>query len=170
MALHEILYRRWHVLQLQIESSAKLLGNIGRHVTRPAFPRVEAKDADRVIVLSVQQVLDYRFQIGALIVGFPPDAAEPAEIVDHEIDILTVAVWHDRRRPTEPLPSGTNLSTRPQRCQGARAVPFWVAALTQKLMAMAAREPTSDMCRGAPLGISPKTASALPPSWGRFFV
>jgi hypothetical protein len=39
------------------------------------------------------------------------------------------------------------------------------AALTQKLVAMAGREPTSEACRIAP-GINPKAASALPPGAG----
>jgi hypothetical protein len=54
----------------------------------------------------------------------------------------------------------------PQQRQGAGAVSFWVAALTQKLMAMAGRNPTSEGA-GSPPGISPPRRPQLPPSWGR---
>jgi len=39
------------------------------------------------------------FQIGGLDIGFPVGSAIPAEVVDHEIDVLIVAPGHDRRRP-----------------------------------------------------------------------
>jgi hypothetical protein len=47
---------------------------------------------------------------------------------------------------------------------------FWGAALTQKLMAMAGREPTSEARRVAPRHLVPRRPLLCPPSWGRFFV
>jgi hypothetical protein len=56
---------------------------------------VEGDDADRVAVLLREQI----FQVGALYVGFRPDAAETPEILHHLVDGLIVAARHDRGRP-----------------------------------------------------------------------
>jgi hypothetical protein len=60
---------------------------------------VEGDHAGRVFVLALKKVEDDGFQIGGLDVGFPIDPAIPAEVVDHEIDVLIVAFGHDRRSP-----------------------------------------------------------------------
>ena len=51
------------------------MGDIFGNVFRPAFGGVEGDDADRIAVLAGQQVLDDRFEIGRLVIGFAPGAA-----------------------------------------------------------------------------------------------
>jgi hypothetical protein len=49
-----------------------------------------------------RRCLDDGFEVGMLDVGFAPDPALPAEIVHHQVDVLIVAVRHDRGRPIGP--------------------------------------------------------------------
>jgi hypothetical protein len=43
--------------------------------------------------LPTQQTDDHGFEIGALKIGFPEDAAVAAEIIDDEIHVVVIAVW-----------------------------------------------------------------------------
>jgi hypothetical protein len=67
---------------------ADLLGDVLGDVAQPALKRVEAEHPDRAFVLTREQLLDDGLQIGMLGVGFAPDAAEPAEIVHHQREIV----------------------------------------------------------------------------------
>jgi hypothetical protein len=57
------------------------LGDVGRNVFRPACGGIKTDDANRVLVLSNEQVGDDSFQIGLLGIGPWPDAAIAAQIV-----------------------------------------------------------------------------------------
>ena len=50
---------------------------------RTAFESVEANDAHGIAVLAAQKVSDHSFEVGCLGIGFPPTAAQVAEIIDH---------------------------------------------------------------------------------------
>jgi hypothetical protein len=56
MTFDEIDDRSRYVPQLEIAAPAQLLGDVGRDVLRPALEWVEAKDADRVVVLPIEQI------------------------------------------------------------------------------------------------------------------
>jgi hypothetical protein len=60
---------------------------------------VEAENPDRVFVLAVEQVQNDGLVIGGLELGLPPGPAEPAQIVNHQTDILIITARHDRGRP-----------------------------------------------------------------------
>jgi hypothetical protein len=75
------------------------LGDVGRYILRPALERVEADDANRIVVLPPKQVDDHRFQISGFYICFPVGAPQPTKIVQDDVDILIVAVRHDGRRP-----------------------------------------------------------------------
>jgi hypothetical protein len=66
---------------------------LGRH--RPRYPatspRIEG-GPHGISVLAVEQVEDHRFQIGRLDVGFSPNSATRAEVIDHEIDVQIAAL------------------------------------------------------------------------------
>src|SRR4051812_33861602 len=63
---------------------------------------MKTDDANRIVVLPGQHVLDHGFEIagGA---GFGPDQAAFAAIVHHQIDGLIVLAGHDRWCPTGPV-------------------------------------------------------------------
>jgi hypothetical protein len=75
------------------------VGNVAGDVLRPFFRGVEANDPNRVLVLSIQHVHDDRFEIGPLDVCLAEGPTAAAEVVDDDIDILILAIRHDRRRP-----------------------------------------------------------------------
>ena len=64
----------------------QLLGDLGRDIARPAFSGVEADDPNRIIVLAAQQVAKDGLVIRRFRIGLAPDGAEPAEIIDNEIE------------------------------------------------------------------------------------
>src|SRR4051812_49046102 len=63
---------------------------------------MKTDDANRVVVLASQHVLDHRFEIAGG-VGLGPDLAAFAAIVHHQIDGLIVLAGHDRWCPTGPV-------------------------------------------------------------------
>ena len=69
VAVDEVLEEERNVAHLQIAAPAQLMGDICGDVLRPALGGVEGDDADRVVVLAGQQVLDHGFQVGGLDVG-----------------------------------------------------------------------------------------------------
>ncbi|WP_291849249.1 hypothetical protein [Bradyrhizobium sp.] len=71
-------------------------------VLRPFFGGVKRNDPDRISVLPTQQVLDNGFEVRRFGIGFPPDAPVPAEIVDHQVDVLIFVIWNDRWRSMGP--------------------------------------------------------------------
>jgi hypothetical protein len=68
------------------------------YVLRPSLQHVEADNPDRIAVLTRQQFPDDGFQIGVF-VGFPPDAAESAKIIQNQVDVLVVAMGARSREP-----------------------------------------------------------------------
>src|SRR4051812_38793231 len=99
MAIDKALEEGGHIAQLQIASPAELVGDVAGNILRPFLGGVEADYADRVFVLALEEVDDHRFQIGGFHVALAPDPAA-AELVDDEVDVLIIALGHDRRRPT----------------------------------------------------------------------
>jgi len=96
------LQKKGHVAQLQIATLTQFLSNIGRDVPRPSFGGMKTDDADRIVVLPSQHVLDHGFEIAGG-VGFGPDQAAFAAIVHYQIDGLIVLAGHDRWCPTGPV-------------------------------------------------------------------
>jgi hypothetical protein len=113
MAFNEILDAGWHVAQLQIAAASQFLSDILGHVLRPALGSIERDDADWIAVLSGQKVLDNRFQIGGLAVGFSPDLTQAAEIFGNEVDVIIGAARHNRRRQFELRIESTLHATEP---------------------------------------------------------
>jgi hypothetical protein len=93
----EILDVGGHVSKLQVATPAKLLGDVLGDITRPALGAVEADDLDRAVILAGEQIGDDGLEIGRLVVGFTPDAAQPAQIVHHEVDVTVIATGNDGR-------------------------------------------------------------------------
>jgi hypothetical protein len=66
---------------------------------------VEGDHPDRIVILTVKQIEDHRFQIGGFDVGFPISAPVASKIVDHEVDVLIVAMGTiDGVQPLPQLP------------------------------------------------------------------
>jgi hypothetical protein len=122
VALDEIGNACRHVQQLQIAAPAQFLSDVGRHVVRPSFQRIETKDADRVGIFAREQILDDRFQTGVIDVSFALDAAEPPKIVHHKVDVLIVAIRHDRGCPIGLI--HTNSAPRPPGIKAGAADSF----------------------------------------------
>src|SRR5262249_15992271 len=77
------------------------VGDLFRHVSRPAFRRVECDNPDRVGILAMQQVRDHGLPVGALLVGLWPSATKlPTEIVQHAVNLALARISHDRGRVT----------------------------------------------------------------------
>jgi len=117
VSCEEALQRFRHFAQLQIAPAPQLGRDIGGNVPRPALGAVESEDADRVLVLALEQVGDNGFEIGRLEVGFAPDPAQPAQIVHHQVDIMVIPAGDDRRGPV-----GSTQNKPPTRT-GIQAVP-----------------------------------------------
>jgi hypothetical protein len=112
VAIDKFLQIRGNVGQLQIAAMLDFAGDVFGDVLRPALCGVEGDDPDRVAVLASHQVGDDGLEVRGLSVGFPPNGAEPAEIVLHQVDCLIVAGWHDRGRGTHTqTPHGPIAST-----------------------------------------------------------
>ncbi len=87
MSIDEVLNVRRHIAPVQVATPSQLLGDVVGHVLRPSFERVEADNPDRIAVVTRQQFADDAFKVGVF-VGFPPDAAEPAKIIQNQVDVL----------------------------------------------------------------------------------
>ena len=86
-----------------IAATSQLARNLGRHVLRPALPRVEADHPHRVFILSTKQIGNDGFQTSPLDIGLAIGAAQVAEIIQHEIHrLIIVTVRHNRRGPSRP--------------------------------------------------------------------
>jgi hypothetical protein len=89
------------------------MGDVFGDNFRPAFDGVEGDDADRVLVLAGQQVLNDGLEISSLAIGLAPGAAAFPEIVGHQKDRLVVAVGYDRRRPIGLTHQSNSYATEP---------------------------------------------------------
>ena len=81
--------------------------SIGRHIAGPSRAGIETDGPDGIAVLAAQEIPYDGFVIRGLDVDFAPNAAEPAEIIDDQID-ARLAVRNDRRGPTRHGPPITN--------------------------------------------------------------
>ena len=61
--LQELFHRSWYVIVLG-KTSAKLVGNIHRHVAGPALSGIEGDDTPGTAVLIIQQVPNKRLVVG----------------------------------------------------------------------------------------------------------
>ena len=95
----DFLQFRRHVAQLQVAAPAQLGRDFGRHISGPAFRRVEREYSDGSFVPAVEKVGHDCFVVGRLIIGLSPDPADPAQIVDDQVDAMIIASGHDRGRP-----------------------------------------------------------------------
>jgi|SRR5215211_2533710 len=68
--------------KLRVATLTQFLGNIGRDVARPSLGGVKTDDADRIVVLPSQHVLDHGCEIAGA-VGFGSDLAAFTAIVHH---------------------------------------------------------------------------------------
>jgi hypothetical protein len=60
---------------LQIAATAQFVRDVFGNVFRPTFGGVEGDDADRVVILVGEQVLNYGFEVGGFVIGFALGAA-----------------------------------------------------------------------------------------------
>src|SRR5690242_445347 len=107
--IDEVEYRLRDLAELDVASS-QLVGNIHRHIARPAFGGVEGDDANGMPVLAVDQLADQRIPISAFRVGFSPGAPDTAEVIQHQVSVLIGLLGHDGWRGTHdqtprPTPS-----------------------------------------------------------------
>jgi hypothetical protein len=98
----KILEKKRHVAHLQITAAAQLMRNVCRDILRPFLGSVERDDPNWAFVLPLKQVDDHRFQIGSLYVGFTPDPAMAAKVIQNEVIILIIAIRDDRGHPASP--------------------------------------------------------------------
>jgi hypothetical protein len=73
--------------------------NIARDVLRPFFDRVETDDADWVVILPLKHVHNDRFEVSSLSISFAVGTTLATKVVEDDVDVLIVAIWHDRWRP-----------------------------------------------------------------------
>ena len=78
MPFDEIRDHSGDLSHLQIAATAQFAGDVLGNIFRPALGGIEGDDADRV-VLPGDQVLNYRFEVGGCVIGFPPGAAYSTE-------------------------------------------------------------------------------------------
>jgi len=83
----EILQEFRQVEVLIRASLAHLARYVFRNVSRPSVRGVEPNDANGIAVLAFQQIVDDTFELCIFDIGFAPSASNPAEVVEHEINI-----------------------------------------------------------------------------------
>ena len=95
VSVDKVLQEKWYVAPLEIAATAQFVRHVGRYILRPFLGGVETDPPDRVVMLTIEQVSDHRFQIGGLDIGFPISAAFATEVVHRKINVLVVALRHD---------------------------------------------------------------------------
>lgn len=90
--LDELFKMERHVMELQIAAPAQFVSHLCRAVPRPTCRGVEAHDANRVAILSLEHAHDDRLEVGPFDVGFAKGAALAAEIIQHKVHVLVVVV------------------------------------------------------------------------------
>ncbi len=65
---------------------------------RPTFGGVEANDPNRVLILSFEHVHDDGLEVCPLDIRFAIGPTVSAKVIHDDIDVLIVAIRHDRRR------------------------------------------------------------------------
>ena len=73
----------------------QFVSDLHRHVTGPAFGGVEGHDADWMTILALHKVADQRLAVSVVRVGLAPAAANPAEVIQHEICVLVGPMRHN---------------------------------------------------------------------------
>jgi uncharacterized protein YoaH (UPF0181 family) len=64
----------------------QFLSDIGGYIFQPPLGHVERDDADGVLVLAGEEVLDHGLPVGGLVVGLDPCSAGFPEVVGYQID------------------------------------------------------------------------------------
>jgi hypothetical protein len=95
VSLDEVFKGKWHIPKLKIAAMAQLVRYISGYILRPMFGSVEGDDPNRVLVLTLKQIGDHRFQICSLDVGFRVNPPVSAKIVDHKVHGLIVRAGYD---------------------------------------------------------------------------
>ena len=85
----EILQVKWDVSRLQIAAVAQFTGDVLENIFRPVLGGIEGDDTDRVTILAGQQVLNYRFDVGAVI-GFAPGGGKNR----NPAHAAVIRLWH----------------------------------------------------------------------------
>jgi hypothetical protein len=80
--MDEILQRFRDVSVRDGAGQCDLVSNL--FVARPTFRRIESDHADRAAVLVSEKILHNARAVGAVFVGFAPNAAYPAEVVQNQ--------------------------------------------------------------------------------------
>jgi hypothetical protein len=76
------------------------MGDVLGYIIRAALGRIKGDDADRIIVLARNEILDNCFQVCGFVVGFAPGRGLIFRNLALRINGLLVAAWDDRRRPS----------------------------------------------------------------------
>ena len=89
--------RRGQGITDKISASPDLPCDNFRDIFRPMLGGVECDDSDRVAVLAGHQIADGGFEIGLLYICLAIGAAQPSEIIEHEMDGLIITARYYRR-------------------------------------------------------------------------
>jgi len=78
-------------------TQSQLVGDIDRHITRPALSGIEGDDANRLVVLAREQVVDQGIPISGVFVSLAPGSRAKcrAKIIQHEIGVLLWPMGRD---------------------------------------------------------------------------
>jgi hypothetical protein len=87
-----------HQVACDVATSLDHLRNILGNVVSPMLHRVEGHDANRVVKLACQKIIDDSFKVGPFDLGLAVDAAA-TEAINDQIDRLIRTVRHGARRP-----------------------------------------------------------------------
>jgi len=95
MAVDKILQEERNIPHLLIAASPDFVSDVGRDVLGPPLGGIETDDSDRALVLAAQEVGDHGVKIGVFRVGFRPNPAGAAKVVEDHVDVLIVIARHD---------------------------------------------------------------------------
>src|SRR5690242_3574518 len=75
----------------------QLVGDIDRHITRPALSGIEGYNANRLVVLAREQVVDQALPISSIFVGLAPGSRHKPrpKIIKHKVSIVLRPMWRD---------------------------------------------------------------------------
>src|SRR3954452_5399099 len=94
VALDELLQEPGQLAHLIRAALAQLAGDVFRNVPWPAPRSIKTNDADGIAELTFQQIAHDGFEIGLIDIGLTPGRPDPAEVVEHKIDVAVLA-WND---------------------------------------------------------------------------
>lgn len=87
MAVDEVLQLGRNVVVGIAAGLRQRVGDLLRYIARPALGRIERDHADWCVVLAVQQGADDGRSVARFFIGLAPASAEPAEVVEDEVDV-----------------------------------------------------------------------------------